>query len=68
MAWRKTYGFGSDGNGLCIRSEDFTQGRFNGSVHSKDGYLTADCKDPRARRVLEFLVLILLPDKGTRLL
>ena len=35
-------------------------------MHSKDGYLTADCKDPMARRVLEFLVPILLPDKGAR--
>ena len=66
MAWRKTYGFGSDGDGICTQKEDFTQGRFNSAVHSKDRYLTADCKDPRARRVLEFLVPILLPDKGAR--
>ena len=67
MACRKTYGFGSDGDKICTRSEDFTQGKFNSPVHSKDGYLTADCKNPRARRVLEFLVPILLPDKGARI-
>ena len=38
-------------------------GKFHNPVHSKDGYLN---KDPRARSVLEFLVPILLPDKGTR--
>ena len=65
-AWRKTYGFGLDSDGICSRKEDYTQGKFNSPVHSKDGYLTADCKDPRARRVLEFLVPILLPDKGAR--
>ena len=66
MAWRKTYGFGSDEEGISTRSEDFIQGKFNNLVHSKDGYLTADCKNPRARRVLEFLVPILLSDKGVR--
>ena len=58
--------FGSDGDGICSRKEDYTQGKFNSPVHSKDGYLTADCKDPKARRVLEFLVQILLTDKGAR--
>ena len=41
-------------------------GKFHNPVHSKGGYLTADCKDPRAKRVLEFLVPILLLDKGAR--
>ena len=50
--------------GLCTRGEDYSTGKFENPVHSKDGYLTADCKDPMARRVLEFLVPILLPEKG----
>ena len=66
VTWRKTYGFGPDGNGFCAGNEDFTPGRFSGPVHSKDGYLTSDCKNPRARRVLQFLVSILLPDRGAR--
>ena len=66
MAWRKTYSFGTEGKGLCARNEDFTQGKFHHPVHSKDEYLTADYKDPRARRVLEFLIPIMLPDKGVR--
>ena len=61
---RKTYGFEPDGKGFCARNEDFTPGRFSSPVHNKDDYLTSDCSNPRARRVLEFLVPILLPDKG----
>ena len=66
MAWSKAYSFGTEGKGLCARNKDFTQGKFHHPVHSKDGYLTEDYKDPRARRVLEFLIPILLPDKGAR--
>ena len=29
MAWRKTYGFGSDGDGICTWKEDFTQGKYS---------------------------------------
>ena len=64
--WRKTYRFGPNGNGLCSRNKDYTQGRFSNPAHSKDGYLVSDCKNLRYRRVLEFLVSILLPDKSTR--
>jgi hypothetical protein len=66
MKWRKVYEFGTQGEGICTRNEDHASGKFVNPVHSKDGYLTADCKDPRARRVLEFLVPILLPEKGAR--
>ena len=66
LVWRAAYDFGTKGQGICGRGEDFTIGRFHHPVHSKDGYLITDCKDPRARRVLEFLVPILLPDKGAR--
>ena len=31
-----------------------------------DGYAIADCRDPRVRRVLEFLVPLLYPEKPTR--
>ena len=64
VTWRKTYGFEPDGNGFRTRNKDFILGRFSGPVHNKDGYLMSDCSNPRARRVLEFLVSILLPDKG----
>ena len=37
-----------------------------GRVNPKDGYAVADCKDPRVKRVLEFLVPLLYPEKPTR--
>ena len=64
VTWKKTFGFGPDGAGFCAWNEDFTPSRFSGPVISKDEYLLSDCSNPRARRVLEFLVSILLPDKG----
>ena len=39
---------------------------FFGRVNPKDGYVVADCKDPRVKRVLEFLVPLLYPEKPTR--
>ena len=39
---------------------------FYGRVNPKDGYAVVDCKEPRARKVLEFLVPILYPEKPTR--
>ena len=66
VRWRQVYAFGTEEKGLCTRGEDHSTGKFEHPVHSKDGYLTVDCKDPRARRVLEFLVPILLPEKGAR--
>ena len=39
---------------------------FSGRVNPKDGYAVVDCKDPRAKRVLEFLVPLLYPEKPTR--
>ena len=36
------------------------------SVNPKDGYAVVDCKDPRVKRVLEFLVPLLYPEKPTR--
>ena len=38
----------------------------SGRVNPKDGYAVADCKDPRIKRVLEFLVPLLYPKKPTR--
>ena len=35
-------------------------------MNSKDGFAIADCKEARARRVLEFLVPLMYPEKPTR--
>ena len=62
--WRKVYGFGREGEGMASRTNRFIDGMFSGRVNPKDGYAVADCKDPRVKRVLEFLVPLLYPEKA----
>ena len=64
--WHKVYGFRRGGEGMASQTDQFIDGMFSGHVNSKDGYAVVDCKDPRARRVLEFLVPLLYPKKPTR--
>ena len=64
--WHKVYGFGRGGEGMASRTDQFIDGMFSGHVNPKDGYVVVDCKDPRARRVLEFLVPLQYPEKPTR--
>ena len=64
--WRKVYGFGRGGEGMASRTNRFIDGMFSGRINPKDGYAVVDCKDPRIKRVLEFLVPLLYPKKSTR--
>ena len=64
--WRKVYSFAKEGEGMASRTDRFIDGRFSDQVNPKDGYAVVDCKEPRARRVLEFLVPLLYPEKPTR--
>ena len=64
--WRKVYGFAKEGEGMASRTDRFIDSKFSARVNPKDGYAVAECKEARARRVLEFLVLLLYPEKPTR--
>ena len=64
--WRKVYSFGRGGEDMASRTDRFIDGMFSGRVNPKDGYAVADCKDPRVKRVLEFLVPLLYSEKPTR--
>ena len=64
--WRKVYGFVREGEGMASRTDRFIDGKFSGRVNPKDGYAVVDCKEPRARKVLESLVPLLYPEKPTR--
>ena len=64
--WRKVYGFGRGGEGMASRTDQFIDRMFSGRVNPKDGYAVVDCRDPRVKRVLEFLVPLLYPEKSTR--
>ena len=64
--WRKVYGFAREGEGMASWTDRFIDGKFSDRVNPKDGYAVVHCKEPRARKVLEFLVLLLYPEKPTR--
>ena len=64
--WRNVYGFARGGEGMASRTDRFIDGMFSDRVNSKDGYAVVDYKDPRIKRVLEFLVPLLYPEKSTR--
>ena len=62
----EVYGFGRGEEGMASRTDRFINGMFSGRVNPKDSYAVVDCKEPRARKVLEFLVPLLYPEKPTR--
>ena len=64
--WQKVYGFAREGEGMASRTDRFIDGKFSGRVNPKDGYAVVDCKEPKARKVLEFLVPLLYPKKPMR--
>ena len=64
--WRKVYGFAREGEGMASRTDRFIDGKFSAQVNPKDGYAVSECKETRARRVLEFLVPLMYPEKPTR--
>ena len=65
---RDTYEFPSGGSGLSNRMKGYHEGRFIHQVDPKDGYSVGDCRKYRQRRLLEFLVSIVHPDKPTRVM
>ena len=67
-AWHKVYNFSIHGEGMVMRGEKFVKGIFFNPPHPKDGYALPDCKDPRAKRMLEFLIPIFYPEKPARVI
>ena len=47
---------------------EFVDDKFRNLSNPKDGYAVVDCKDMRAKQVLEFLFLLLYLEKPTRVL
>ena len=64
--WRKVYGFAREGEGMASWTDRFIDGKFSEQVNPKDEYVVVDCKEPRARKVLEFMVPLLYPEKPSR--
>ena len=60
------YQFPTGGSDLANRTEKFVEGKFLHEVNPKNGFLVRECRDARNRRLLEFIVPIVHPDKPTR--
>ena len=64
--WKEVYDFAPGGGGMANRTDLYIEGKFQNKADPTDGYPVRDCRDERERRVLEFLVAIVHPDKPTR--
>ena len=64
--WREVYDFQLGRSGLAHRTDLYIKGKFRNDTDPKDGFLVRDCRNSRERRLLEFLVPIVHPDKPTR--
>ena len=64
--WREAYGFDVGGEGFASRTNKFIGKKFRNAASPKDGFAILDCEDSKAKRVLEFLIPILYPEKPTR--
>ena len=50
---------------MANRTDLYIDGKFRTEADPKDGFPVRDCRDARERRLLEFLVPIVHPDKPT---
>ena len=48
---------------MAGRTDRWIDGKFQSSINSKDGHAVDDCVNPRERRILEFVVPIIYPEK-----
>ena len=61
--WAEVYNFPKEGRRQALRTDKFAQGKFSVPVNPKDGYAVANYEDLWDRRILEFIVPILYPEK-----
>ena len=64
--WAEVYSFWKEGRMRARKTDTWINSKFDSSINRKDGYNVSDCVDPRKRRVLEFVVLILYPEEPGR--
>ena len=66
-SWAEVYNFRKEGR-MCVgRTEMWVDGKFKTSMNPKDGHAISDCIDPREKRVLEFVISIMYPEKPDRI-
>ena len=61
--WAKVYGFERGvKEGWAVRKDGLFAGKFEGEVDPKEGLHPVNCRSPRERRMLEFMMPILNPE------
>jgi hypothetical protein len=65
--WGEVYRFGKGRGGLAGRKDEYVKECFKDLPSPNDGYSIDNCKDPRHRRLLAFLVPIVYPEKPNRI-
>ena len=63
--WADAYGMYKTGFGLAARTDKFAGDRFGNPPDNKERYGFLDCRNRRQRRLLEFLIPIVYPEKPT---
>ena len=51
---------------MANQTDQYIEGQFRSEADPKDGFPVRECRDSRERRLLEFLVPIVHPDKPTQ--
>ena len=66
--WAEDYGFTPrKGEGWTSRKDSLHVGKFRGEHDPKDGFHPGKCRNKRERRIIEFILPILSPEKPKRL-
>lgn len=63
--WAEVYSFQKGGSNLASRTDKFLAGKFVRPTNPKEGFALINCQNERDRRVLEFLIPIMYPEKPT---
>ena len=66
--WAEVYSFRKEGRMCAGRTGTWIDGKFKTTINPKDGHMVSDCIDPREKRVLEFVIPILYPEKPGRVM
>ena len=62
-SWTNVYEFWKEGRTVAGRTDRWVDGKFRSPINSKDGHPVDECINPRDRRILKFVVLIIYPEK-----
>ena len=65
-SWAEVNNFRKEGKRMAARTDKLVNGKFSTSINPKDGHRIANCVDPRQKRILEFVLLILYSEKPSR--